>query len=175
MNLFVGLRMRSCRQLGRTVLKEHGRKSKRGNGDRVVGLGVFIERINHLVHRSKGYSRHEIKDISDKNNYYFMKFCITCGMPLEGNHAGDLGLELPEGPVCKFDVENGRVKNGEAIFEGGVEFFAGAATDGDRDLAERITRKNMKMLPYWQTHSFAMLEEGPVASEEEFAAAMAKM
>ena len=86
-----------------------------------------------------------------------MKSCIACGMPLEGNHAGDIGLELAEGLVCRFDLENGKVKNGEGVFEGGVAFFARAATDGDRDLAARLTRRNMKSLPYWRAHPFEKL------------------
>ena len=95
-------------------------------------------------------------------------------MPLEGDHANDIGLELPEGPVCKFDSENGRVKSGEQIFQGGVSFFAEEAADGDRELAARLTRKNMKSLPYWQKHPFAGLD-GPAATEEEFGAAMSKL
>ncbi|MSR84948.1 hypothetical protein EXS71_00705 [Candidatus Uhrbacteria bacterium] len=103
-----------------------------------------------------------------------MKSCITCGMPFEGNHANDIGLELPEGQVCKFDSVDGKLKSGEEIFEGGVNFFAQAATDGNRDLAIRLTRKNMQVLPYWKLHPFAGLE-GPAATDEEFGAAMAKV
>lgn len=103
-----------------------------------------------------------------------MKTCITCGMPFEGDHANDISLELPEGTVCKFDSENGKIKSGEQIFEGGVEFFAHEATDGDHELAARLTRRNMKSLPYWQTHPFAMLN-GPEATDEEFQTAMAKL
>ncbi len=95
-------------------------------------------------------------------------------MPFEGNHADDIGLELPEGPVCAFDSAGGKVKSGEEVFEGGVEFFAQAATGGDRALAERLTRRNMKSLPYWQAHPFGRLE-GDEASEEEFGSAMAKL
>lgn len=103
-----------------------------------------------------------------------MKACITCGMPFEGNHVGDIGLELPEGPVCRFDSENGNVKNGKEIFEGGVDFFADVATEGDRELAIRLTRKNMKSLRYWQHHPFEELT-GPEATEDEFHIAMAKL
>lgn len=104
----------------------------------------------------------------------YMKTCMTCGMPLEGDHAADAAFETPDGWVCKFDSENGQIKKAEDIFMGGVEFFAGATTDGDRALAERITRSNMKNLPYWQKHPFALLE-GEGATDEEFAAAMAKI
>lgn len=95
-------------------------------------------------------------------------------MPLEGEHAGDIGMETAEGLVCKFDSENGEIKPANEIFEGGVQFFMGATTDGDRALAERLTRKNMKALPHWQTHPFAELE-GDEATDAEFAAAMAKL
>ena len=102
-----------------------------------------------------------------------MNSCITCGMPFAGAHADDIGLTLPEGPVCKFDSENGKVKSGEEIFKGGVEYFTRLMNDGDAALAERITRKNMKSLPYWQAHPFAELE-GPEATDEEFGKMMAK-
>ncbi len=95
-------------------------------------------------------------------------------MPFEGAHANDIGLELSEGPVCKFDSENGKVKSGEQVFEGGVIFFAGDVTDGNRDLAERLTRRNMNSLPYWQAHPFVMLS-GAEATPEEYQVAMAKL
>jgi len=95
-------------------------------------------------------------------------------MPFVGNHEGDIALELAEGPVCKFDVENGKLKSGEAIFAGGVEFFVEEVADGDRDLAARLTRKNMKSLPYWQIHPFDMLT-GPEATDKEFGIAMSKL
>ncbi len=95
-------------------------------------------------------------------------------MPLEGAHANDIGLELTEGTVCKFDVENGKLKSGEQIFEGGVCFFADTVADGNRDLAARLTRKNMNALAYWKAHPFALLE-GPQATDEEFRTAMAKL
>ncbi len=95
-------------------------------------------------------------------------------MPFEGNHIHDIGLELPEGPVCKFDSENGNVKSGGEIFQGGVVFFADAVADGDRDLAARITRRNMKSLPHWQAHPFEELA-GAEATDDEFQTAMAKL
>lgn len=103
-----------------------------------------------------------------------MKSCIMCGMPLDGAHANDIGLEIAEGAVCKFDSENGKVKSGEEIFEGGVNFFADAAAGGDRELAARITRRNMKSLSYWQARPFEKLE-GPEASDDEYRSAMAKL
>lgn len=95
-------------------------------------------------------------------------------MPFEGNHANDIGLETADGPVCIYDVKDGAMKSSEDIFEGGVQFFMGPATNGDRALAERITRKNMKALPYWQAHPFAGLE-GAEATDQEFGEAMAKL
>ena len=103
-----------------------------------------------------------------------MKSCITCGMPLEGNHAGDVGMETADGLVCIHDIKEGVIKAPEEIFEGGVQFFLMAVTSGDRDLAERLTRKNMNALPYWQVRPFDLLN-GPQASDEEFGAAMMKL
>ncbi len=95
-------------------------------------------------------------------------------MPLEGEHAGDVGMETPEGLVCKFDSENGKVKSAEEIFDGGVNFFAESVTDGDRDLAARLTRTNMKSLAYWQAHPSPVLD-GPAATDAEFQEAMKKL
>ncbi len=95
-------------------------------------------------------------------------------MPFTGEHANDIGLELAEGPVCIHDCEDGEVKEAEDIFAGGVAYFADAVTDGDFDAAERLTRRNMLSLEYWQDRPFEELE-GPVASESEFAEAMAKL
>jgi hypothetical protein len=103
-----------------------------------------------------------------------MKTCITCGMPLEGDHEKDLGMETPDGPVCQFDLKDGVIKSSEDIFEGGVQFFMGTVADGDRALAERLTRKNMSHLPYWQERPFALLE-GDQATDEEFGAAMQRL
>lgn len=75
-------------------------------------------------------------------------------MPFVGNHANDIGLEISEGSVCKFDSANGKVKSAEDIFSGGVAFFADAATRGDRELAVRLTRRTMQALPYWQARPF---------------------
>ncbi|TAL50452.1 hypothetical protein EPN81_02750 [Patescibacteria group bacterium] len=103
-----------------------------------------------------------------------MKSCVTCGMPLEGEHVDDFGFESVDGPVCRFDSEDGVIKSSRDIFQGGVAFFLGAATDGDRDLAERLIRTNMKHLAYWQAHPFEELE-GAQVSPEEFQAAMARL
>ena len=99
---------------------------------------------------------------------------MTCGMPLEGDHANDIGLETVDGIVCRFDIQDGQIKSGEDIFEGGVQFFLTSVAGGDRDLAERLTRKNMGMLPYWQQHSFASLE-GVQSTDQEFGEAMSRL
>ena len=95
-------------------------------------------------------------------------------MPFVGEHANEIGLESADGLVCVHDVENGRIKNAQAIFEGGVQFFLSLDAQNDRALAERLTRKNMQALPYWQQHSFAELD-GQTATDDEFGTAMAKM
>ncbi len=95
-------------------------------------------------------------------------------MPFEGDHASDIGIETNDGPVCKYDSQDGHIKSCEDIFEGGVQFFMGEVAHGDRALAERITRKNMKSLSYWKNHPFTELE-GAEATDKEFAEAMAKL
>jgi hypothetical protein len=100
--------------------------------------------------------------------------CITCGMPLEGSHEKDFAMETADGPVCVHDSQDEKIKTGQEIFEGGVGFFLSSGVSSDRDLAERLTRKNMKALAYWQKHPFAELS-GAEATNEEFAAAMSKL
>lgn len=95
-------------------------------------------------------------------------------MPFDGDHANDIGLETADGAVCVYDVKDGVIKSSEEIFEGGVQFFMGQGTDGDRALAEKVTRKNMKSLPYWQNHHFDLLN-GEEATDDEFGMVMAKL
>jgi len=95
-------------------------------------------------------------------------------MPFEGDHEQDIGLETADGPVCVFDVKDCAIKSNEEIFEGGVQFFMGEGAEGDRALAERATRKNMKSLPYWQAHPFDLLN-GEESTDEEFGRVMAKL
>ena len=99
---------------------------------------------------------------------------MTCGMPFVGAHANDIGLDTPDGSVCIYDTKEGQIKTAKEIFEGGVQFFMTEATDGNRELAEKITRKNMHALPYWQNHPFAELS-GPEATDQEFGETMAKL
>lgn len=93
---------------------------------------------------------------------------------MEGAHAGDFGFMSPDGPVCKFDSVDGQIKPAGEIYEGGVLFFLGSVAGGDRSLAERLTRKNMSALPYWQARHFSELD-GDMATDEEFGAAMRKL
>ena len=103
-----------------------------------------------------------------------MKSCITCGMPLEGEHEGEIGMETPEGFVCVHDCEDGKIKSPEEIFRGGVRFFLTGGADGEHELAERVTRRNMKSLAYWQAHPLELLD-GEEATDEEFQDAMMKL
>lgn len=103
-----------------------------------------------------------------------MKTCISCGMPLEGEHADQLGIQTADGSVCINDCMNGDMKEPEEIFEGGVQFFLSVTGGEDRALAERLTRKNMNSLDYWKSHPAEILN-GPTATDEEFHAVMSKL
>jgi hypothetical protein len=75
---------------------------------------------------------------------------------------------------CRFCVNaNGSVKSCEEIFEGGVQFFINQI-GGDRQMAERVTRKNMSGLLYWQGKNCPILQ-GEKATDEEFAEVMKKL
>jgi hypothetical protein len=56
------------------------------------------------------------------------------------------------------------------VFAGGVDFFL-RTIGGERALAERITRRNMRQLPYWQGKDCPDLE-GEAATDEEFDAVL---
>jgi hypothetical protein len=72
---------------------------------------------------------------------------------------------------CLYCVnEDGSVKSCEEIFEGGVQYFLSQIVD-DRNMAEKITRKNMSGLPYWQGKNQEILR-GDMATDEEFAEVM---
>ena len=101
-----------------------------------------------------------------------MKFCEACGMPLSEPAHFAKGDE--KSPFCLYCVnEDGSVKTGQEIFEGGVQYFMTQVGD-DRALAERITRKNMNMQPYWQGKNEPVLQ-GEQATDEEFTELMKKM
>ena len=101
-----------------------------------------------------------------------MKTCISCGMPLDAEHG--LGTETAVGGVCDYCIgEDGLPKDCDTIFEGGVQFFM--TVEGvDKDMAERVTRKNMNGLPYWKEHRSACLD-GAQATDEEFGAVLSKL
>jgi hypothetical protein len=100
------------------------------------------------------------------------KFCQACGMPLTKKEDFAGGDETAD--FCLYCVKaDGTVKSCEEIFAGGVQFFMSQIGD-DRQLAEKITRKNMSRQPYWQTHDCEILK-GEMATDEEFAEAMKKL
>jgi hypothetical protein len=94
-------------------------------------------------------------------------------MPL--NDPKEIGVEITDGLVCKYcAAADGKVKSCEEVFEGGVQFFMGAVADADRNLAEKLVRKNMNRLPYWQKNRGVCLD-GAEASDQEFNDAMSKL
>jgi hypothetical protein len=87
-------------------------------------------------------------------------------MPLEKKEDFAGGDENAK--FCLYCVNaDGNVKTCEEIFEGGVQFFIGQL-GGDRSMAEKIVRKNMNQLPYWQGKGGEILK-GEMATDEEFA------
>jgi hypothetical protein len=100
------------------------------------------------------------------------KFCEACGMPLvkkEDFAGGDENAKF-----CLYCINtDGSVKSCEDIFEGGVQFFM-SQIGGDRQMAEKVTRKNMKQQPYWQGKDCEVLK-GEMATDEEFAEVMKKL
>lgn len=101
------------------------------------------------------------------------KICIGCGMPLENEEI--LGGEIDEGILCKFCInEDGRMKSAQEIFDGGSQFFMNAIEGTTRELAEKITRKNMNSLEYWQDKDEKCLK-GDEATEEEFNSILEKL
>ena len=100
------------------------------------------------------------------------KYCQACGMPLIKKEDFAQGNE--NSSFCLYCVNaDGNVKSCEEIFEGGVQFFL-SQIKGDRKMAEKITRKNMNRLAYWQGKDCAILK-GEIATDEEFAEAMKKL
>lgn len=101
-----------------------------------------------------------------------MKYCSACGMPLLKKEDFAGGNENSE--FCLYCVdEKGNVKSCEEIFEGGVNFFLSQLGD-DRVLAEKVVRRNMNSLSYWQNKGCAILE-GDMVTDEEFQAIMQKL
>lgn len=93
-------------------------------------------------------------------------------MPL--NKKEDFAKGDENSSFCCYCVnEDGNVKTVGEIFEGGVQFFM-KQFGGDRQKAERITRKNMNNLSYWKGKNFDILK-GEMATDEEFAEMMKSM
>ena len=99
--------------------------------------------------------------------------CAACSMPLEKKE--DIKLVIGEDSFCKYCVDkNGKLKSAEQIFRGGVSFFMHTVEGTPLDLAERITRRNMKSLAYWQKNKPTCLE-GSEATNEEYTEAMKQL
>lgn len=100
------------------------------------------------------------------------KFCQACGMPLLKKEDFAKGDENSD--FCLYCVNaDGSVKTCEEIFEGGVGYFM-SQMEGDREMAEKITRKNMNGQPYWKGKDCEVLK-GEMATDEEFAEALKKL
>ena len=108
-----------------------------------------------------------------------MKICMACGMPL--NNSDDIGIENETGLFCKHCInEDKSVKGCQEIFDGGGQFFMEAVPNTDKELSERITRKNMNALAYWQgkdpsTNAQDECLKGDQASDEEFQVVLTKL
>jgi len=102
-----------------------------------------------------------------------INYCISCGMPLTKKE--DIGKIIDKGSLCMFCVNtDGTVKSCEEVFEGGVRFFMNTTSGVDKQLAERITRKNMNNQPYWQNADNACLK-GEEATDKEFQEILKKL
>ncbi|MEI6221652.1 MAG: zinc ribbon domain-containing protein [bacterium] len=98
--------------------------------------------------------------------------CKSCGMPME--KPADFGNGNLKTKTCVYCTKpDGSLKPCAEIFEGGVQFFMNA-TGSSRDLAERLTRKNMLAQHAWNGKNEACLA-GTLASDEEFQEAMGKL
>lgn len=101
-----------------------------------------------------------------------MKQCIACGMPLINKE--DFALQDTNSSVCVHCAdENWEIKSVEQIFEWWVQFFINA-TWASRIETEKIVRKNMNMLSYWQNKNYEILK-WEEATDKEFAKALSKL
>jgi len=90
------------------------------------------------------------------------------------HHPDDFGNQDEWSRTCVYCTNaDGSVKSCEEIFDSGVTYFM-KATSSDRLTAEKLVRKNMLQLPHWQGVAHTLLE-WPVATDEEFAAAMGNL
>lgn len=102
-----------------------------------------------------------------------MNYCAACSMPLENNSL--VGLVQGDQSFCIHCVDSDhRLKSCEEIFAGGVEFFLTLDPTFERKFVEKIVRKNMLHLPYWQNNPAACLQ-GDIASDEEFSAVLSRL
>ena len=102
-----------------------------------------------------------------------MDSCISCSMPLI--NPADIGAKTADGSACiHCSNPDGTIKSCEEVFEGGVQFFMDSIPGTERALAERLTRKNMNNLPYWQKNGTDILQ-GEEATDEEFQEMMGRM
>ena len=102
-----------------------------------------------------------------------MKFCAACSMPLESEEL--IGKREKENYFCIHCVdENGEVKSCEEVFKECVDFFISQFPDMDKEVAERITRKNMSTLNYWKKDNSDCLI-GDVSTDEEFNEILSKL
>lgn len=96
--------------------------------------------------------------------------CATCGMPLEKKE--DIGLTTDKESFCRYCVDGkGKVRSGNQIFHGGVSFFMHSIPGMSVELAERVTRRNMKSLSYWKARNDEFLK-GDEATDEEYTQAI---
>lgn len=94
-----------------------------------------------------------------------MKFCAACSMPLEKEEL--IALHSGDSDFCLYCVDDAKkVKSCEVIFEGGVQYFMNEENHS-REYAEKITRKNMIMLPYWKNNPSPCLK-GEMLTDDEF-------
>ena len=102
-----------------------------------------------------------------------MASCASCSMPLE--NIADIGGTVPQGQICIHCADqHGALRSAIEVFEGGVQFFMSIDPSSNRLLAERLTRRNMKLQPCWQDSDASCLL-GEQASDAEFAAMFARL
>lgn len=101
-----------------------------------------------------------------------MKECQACGMPMMDKEDFAQGDE--NAALCAYCANaDGKAKTCQEIFAGSSGYFQ-EALGVDKTMADRITRKHMRSLPYWQGEEDDCLK-GDMATDEEFAQAMKKL
>ena len=101
-----------------------------------------------------------------------MKLCIACSMPMIKKE--DFGCQNESLDSCVHCTnKDWEVKPCQEIFDWWVAFFV-QATWSSRDLAEKLTRKNMLSLPYWSDKKCDCLS-WDIATDDEFAECLKKL